>query len=70
MLSILYEEQQKDLAKYYLVGYVNEVGESFRAKIGPKWVLASYGVSTAYVVADTIDKSVKAHNVCICVFWI
>ncbi|KAK9751946.1 Mitochondrial 18 KDa protein (MTP18) [Popillia japonica] len=45
-----------------LLGYVNEVGESFRAKIGPKWVLASYGVSTAYVVADTIDKSVKAYN--------
>ncbi|GJQ81245.1 hypothetical protein Trydic_g20464 [Trypoxylus dichotomus] len=45
-----------------LLGYANEVGESFRAKIGPKWVLATYGLSTAYVIADTIDKSVKMYN--------
>ncbi|KRT83511.1 hypothetical protein AMK59_3412 [Oryctes borbonicus] len=45
-----------------LLGYANEVGESFRAKIGPRWVLATYGLSTAYVIADTIDKSIKTYN--------
>lgn len=44
-------------------GYANEVGESFRAQIGPKWVLASYGVATIYVIADTFDKSVKTYRV-------
>ncbi|XP_045593967.2 mitochondrial fission process protein 1 [Procambarus clarkii] len=42
-----------------LLGYANEVGESFRA-LTPLWfVRATYGVSSAYVVADTYDKAKK-----------
>lgn len=42
-----------------LLGYANEVGESFRA-LTPIWfVRATYGVSSAYVVADTYDKASK-----------
>ncbi|CAG0915673.1 unnamed protein product [Notodromas monacha] len=44
-----------------LLGYTNEVGESFRSQMHVKWVWASYVVASAYVVADTIDKSWKAY---------
>ncbi|XP_029427889.1 mitochondrial fission process protein 1 isoform X2 [Rhinatrema bivittatum] len=42
------------------LGYANEVGESFRALIPVSLVWASYGVATAYVTADAIDKGKKA----------
>lgn len=44
-------------------GYANEVGEAFRA-LTPLWfVRSTYGVASAYVLADTYDKSVKMYKV-------
>ena len=43
-----------------LLGYANEVGEAFRALVNVKLVYASYGVASAYVLADTYDKASKA----------
>ncbi|XP_026546261.1 mitochondrial fission process protein 1, partial [Notechis scutatus] len=40
--------------------YANEVGESFRALVPVFVVWASYGVATAYVTADAVDKGKKA----------
>ncbi|XP_044764193.1 mitochondrial fission process protein 1 [Coccinella septempunctata] len=45
-----------------LLGYANEVGESFRHIIGRKWVNFSYGIATLYVIADTIDKTWKSYE--------
>ncbi|XP_031983630.1 mitochondrial fission process protein 1 isoform X2 [Corvus moneduloides] len=42
------------------LGYANEVGESFRPLVPVPVVWASYGVATAYVTADAIDKGRKA----------
>ncbi|XP_075289633.1 mitochondrial fission process protein 1 [Opisthocomus hoazin] len=42
------------------LGYANEVGESFRALVPVRVVWASYGVATAYVTADAIDKGRRA----------
>uniref|UniRef100_A0A914W5A5 Mitochondrial fission process protein 1 n=1 Tax=Plectus sambesii TaxID=2011161 RepID=A0A914W5A5_9BILA len=42
-----------------LLGYANEVGESFRALVHVNFVRFTYVVSCAYVVADTADKSNK-----------
>ncbi|KAI1232866.1 hypothetical protein IHE44_0006046 [Lamprotornis superbus] len=44
-------------------GYANEVGESFRPLVPVPVVWASYGVATAYVTADAIDKGRKAATV-------
>ena len=41
------------------MGYANEVGEAFRALVHVNWVRLSYGVASAYVLADTNDKSRK-----------
>ncbi|XP_049793682.1 mitochondrial fission process protein 1 [Schistocerca nitens] len=46
-----------------LLGYSNEVGESFRPLIHVKWVYLSYGIACAYVVADTIDKTYKVFKI-------
>lgn len=46
-----------------LLGYANEVGEAFRALIHVRWVRASYGVASAYVLADTYDKAAKMSKV-------
>ncbi len=40
-----------------LMGYANEVGEAFRALVHVNWVRLSYGVASAYVLADTNDKA-------------
>lgn len=48
------------------LGYANEVGESFRAIIGRKWVNFSYGIATLYVIADTIDKTWESYEVFHC----
>ena len=54
------------IALFYLsTGYANEVGEAFRVWISPFWVRATYGVASAYVLADTYDKGSKAAQVCI-----
>ncbi|NXF46037.1 MTFP1 protein, partial [Oceanites oceanicus] len=44
-------------------GYANEVGESFRPLVPLQVVWASYGVATAYVTADAIDKGRRAATV-------
>uniref|UniRef100_A0A069DNA2 Mitochondrial fission process protein 1 n=1 Tax=Panstrongylus megistus TaxID=65343 RepID=A0A069DNA2_9HEMI len=44
------------------LGYSNEVGESFRSVMDVKWVWLSYGVASAYVLADTISKSSAARR--------
>lgn len=44
-------------------GYTNEVGESFRPLVPVPVVWASYGVATAYVTADAIDKGRRAATV-------
>ncbi|NXW48859.1 MTFP1 protein, partial [Nyctiprogne leucopyga] len=45
------------------LGYANEVGESFRPLVPVQVVWASYGVATAYVTADAIDKGRRAATV-------
>ncbi|GIX86705.1 mitochondrial fission process protein 1 [Caerostris darwini] len=42
-----------------LLGYANEVGESFRALVHVNAVRASYVVAFSYVLADTADKVKK-----------
>ena len=59
------QEEQKEVDIYRdtpvrLLGYANEVGEAFRALVNVKLVYASYGVASAYVLADTYDKASKA----------
>merc|ERR1712080_201843 len=46
-----------------LLGYANEVGEAFRALVHVRWVRASYGVASTYVLADTYDKGTKMSTV-------
>jgi len=46
-----------------LLGYANEVGEAFRALVHVRWVRASYGVASTYVLADTYDKGTKMSKV-------
>jgi len=41
------------------LGYANEVGEAFRALVSVGFVRATYGVASAYVLADTADKATK-----------
>mmetsp|Transcript_49720 Transcript_49720/g.108030 ORF Transcript_49720/g.108030 Transcript_49720/m.108030 type:complete len:168 (-) Transcript_49720:20-523(-) len=51
----------RDTLVRYL-GYANELGESFRP-VWPRWLANStYGVSMAYVLADTRDKALKAEQ--------
>ncbi|XP_040463183.1 mitochondrial fission process protein 1 isoform X2 [Falco naumanni] len=52
-------DRYRDTWVRYL-GYANEVGESFRPLVPLQVVWASYGVATAYVTADAIDKGQKA----------
>ncbi|XP_068623795.1 mitochondrial fission process protein 1 [Battus philenor] len=44
------------------MGYANEVGESFRPLVPGRVVQASYALATAYVLADTADKSWKMYK--------
>ncbi|XP_073977099.1 mitochondrial fission process protein 1 [Rhodnius prolixus] len=44
------------------LGYSNELGESFRSVMDVKWVWLSYGVASAYVLADTISKASVARR--------
>ena len=46
--------------KHILLIFVNsiyQVGEAFRALVSVGWVRLSYGVASAYVLADTDDKA-------------
>ncbi|XP_069684110.1 mitochondrial fission process protein 1 [Periplaneta americana] len=45
-----------------LLGYANEVGEAFRPLIHVNWVRLSYGISSAYVLTDTMDKTRKMYK--------
>lgn len=45
------------------LGYANEVGEAFRAQVHVNVVRLSYGIASAYVVADAIDKGYKTSKV-------
>jgi len=59
------ESKKKDIYRdtpVRLIGYANEVGESFRALIHVNWVRLSYVIASGYVVADTFDKSEKAYK--------
>ena len=56
------EEKEIDIYRdtpVRLLGYANEVGEAFRALVNVKAVYASYGLASAYVLADTYDKASK-----------
>mmetsp|Transcript_58266 Transcript_58266/g.96598 ORF Transcript_58266/g.96598 Transcript_58266/m.96598 type:complete len:169 (+) Transcript_58266:32-538(+) len=44
------------------LGYANEVGESFRPLIHVGFVRFSYVVSGGYVLADSVDKMLKANQ--------
>ena len=46
-----------------LKGYANEVGEAFRHTISHRAVMMTYGVASAYVTCDAIDKGVKSYKV-------
>lgn len=46
-----------------IIGYANEIGEAFRPLVHRSVVMGSYGISSAYVLADTWDKALKAYNV-------
>lgn len=44
------------------LGYSNEIGEAFR-QLWPKNIVnLTYGIAVAYVLADTADKGIKAHE--------
>lgn len=45
-----------------ILGYANEVGEAFRSLTSVWFVRSTYGVASAYVVADTYDKSSKMNK--------
>ena len=47
----------------FISGYANEVGEAFRSQVHVNVVRASYGVASAYVVADAIHKGSEAARV-------
>jgi fission process protein 1 len=49
---------------FFCLGYANEVGEAFRPSVHVNWVRLSYGIASAYVLADTLDKTLKMSKVC------
>jgi len=49
---------------FFFKGYANEVGEAFRPSVHVNWVRLSYGIASAYVLADTLDKTLKVSKVC------
>ena len=49
---------------FFCLGYANEVGEAFRPLVHVNWVRLSYGIASAYVLADTLDKTLKMSKVC------
>jgi len=55
----LRELGKKQVFHFRLLGYANEVGEAFRALVSVKFVIGTYGVASAYVLADTYDKASK-----------
>eukprot|EP00746_Dinoflagellata_sp_MGD_P101629 gnl/MRDRNA2_/MRDRNA2_41429_c0_seq1.p1 gnl/MRDRNA2_/MRDRNA2_41429_c0~~gnl/MRDRNA2_/MRDRNA2_41429_c0_seq1.p1 ORF type:complete len:206 (-),score=27.73 gnl/MRDRNA2_/MRDRNA2_41429_c0_seq1:99-662(-) len=45
-----------------LLGYTNEVGESFKPFIPRSAYLGSYGIATSYVIADTFHQAWLTHG--------
>lgn len=41
------------------LGYANELGESFRSVVNVRWVWLSYGIASAYVIADAGSKTLS-----------
>lgn len=59
------EDGEKDIFRDTLLryaGYANEVGEAFRALTPKAFVLSTYAVASAYVLADATDKGIKANK--------
>ncbi|GMT32222.1 hypothetical protein PFISCL1PPCAC_23519, partial [Pristionchus fissidentatus] len=65
-----YEKVQEELRQIDIyrdtpirfLGYSNEVGEAFRSIVPVSVVRATYVAAFAYVCADALDKSRKAHK--------
>jgi len=51
----------RDTPLRYL-GYTNECGEAFAVYLPPFGVPATYAVAAAYVLADTVDKTLRAYH--------
>jgi len=49
-----------------LLGYAVEVGEAFKPSIHVRWVRLIYGIASAYVLADTLDKTPQNEQASIC----
>lgn len=51
--------------KFFFVylGYANEIGEAFRAWVPLNLVRSTYLISSAYALADGLDKSHKTYKV-------
>jgi len=65
MAPTVQTQQQPDVFKdtwLRYLGYTNEVGESFRPLVHPRFVVASYVVAGGYVCADAVDKAIKANQ--------
>ncbi|EER15763.1 conserved hypothetical protein [Perkinsus marinus ATCC 50983] len=45
-----------------LLGYANELGESFKYLITRPVYLSTYGIAVAYVLADTLDKTKRTER--------
>ncbi len=56
-----YDVFKHSLLRYF--GYANELGESFRPLIHPRWVALSYGVAGTYVAADCAEKYWRAQQI-------
>lgn len=59
-----YRMQEVLIFFFSCLGYANEVGEAFRPSVHVNWVRLSYGIASAYVLADTLDKTLKMSKVC------
>jgi len=42
-----------------LLGYADEIGETFRPSIHVSWVPVIYDIASAYVLANTLDKTLN-----------
>lgn len=59
-----------ELNVFFLLGYVNEVGEVFRFLVLVVVVWLSYGVVSFYVLVDVIDKGKKAGKVSVSFYFL
>lgn len=54
----------------HIAGYASELGESFRPQVPIFFVKLGYAVSISYVVADTLDKTRRAWEVRMNLFFL